>query len=592
MKFGLKIFAIICAAVLVSQPAFATIPDDSILDFYDQNGIYYYNPSGNNDSCNSSLTKLSGNNMTEKVWNFFIEQGFNDAQTAGILGNARAETEVEPTHATNDTFWGLFQWAYGRKETLFNKLRAAGLGQYLTQEYWPHGSWKRIPADDLDRLLSIELEHTMSEKDFNWQEEIKKQNTPEAAAEVFLTLYERAVNGESEIIYYAPFIGVKYQHANRRRQYAREYYDMYSGHGNVTPGNTVTSENGQDLTIIGDSITVGSTNAILEKFSDLSATDIYAVNGRHWNEGISEAKSRTLKKNVIFALGTNSPNLQEVDVLNAINAIGTDHNIVFVTNYSQKDPAMHDSNNAIFVSLAKNNSNIYLADWESAVSEKSSEYMSDHLHPNAEGQKLFANTLYTALNGGTDANGCSVSGEFAELVKAYAWPDYHKGPYTQRTTAYAEAVTRSLSEGRYVGGSVNNIPGIDCGGFVTILVQNSGIEPNYNDFQRNTTGQEEWVNSHHWTLLNASKNTPVDTSILQPGDVAFSTGHTFIYVGEIAGFNSVIASASYGAAHARAPMAGHEGLITNLGVYVRWYRNPAYSASNTLDYKTNLLNAR
>jgi hypothetical protein len=155
---------------------------------------------------------------------------------------------------------------------------------------------------------------------------------------------------------------------------------------------------------------------------------------------------------------------------------------------------------------------------------------------------------------------------------------------------YANAVSQSISEGRYVGGSINGVPGIDCGGFVTILVQNSGLEPNYNDTKGTTDVQEAWVKSHNWTLLNSSASVPVDTSILQAGDVAFSNGHTFIYVGEIPGFDSNIASASYGQSSARAPMAGLEDLHHGNGSVVRWYRNPQFTSGNGTNYKQNLQN--
>jgi hypothetical protein len=154
--------------------------------------------------------------------------------------------------------------------------------------------------------------------------------------------------------------------------------------------------------------------------------------------------------------------------------------------------------------------------------------------------------------------------------------------------AYADAVNQSISEGRYVGGSVAGVPGIDCGGFVTILVQNSGIAPDYNDSKGNTSTQEAWVRSHGWQLINDSVSSYVDTSLLQPGDVAFSSGHTFIYVGEIPGFNSVIASASYSYHGAgRAPMAGAEDLTFGNGAIVRWYRSTGFSASETPSFNNH-----
>ena len=47
-------------------------------------------------------------------------------KAAGILGNGMAETNLEPTRASNSTYWGLFQWSYGRKDALFEKFKEAG----------------------------------------------------------------------------------------------------------------------------------------------------------------------------------------------------------------------------------------------------------------------------------------------------------------------------------------------------------------------------------------------------------------------------------------------------------------------------------
>ena len=112
-------FLILIALVLV-KPTFAAIPDENILDFYNRNGIYYYNPVGNENECNTSSTTLVGNDLTEKMWNFFIQNGFNDAQTAGILGNGMAESGNQPTRASRSSYFGLFQWGGGRKDAKSN----------------------------------------------------------------------------------------------------------------------------------------------------------------------------------------------------------------------------------------------------------------------------------------------------------------------------------------------------------------------------------------------------------------------------------------------------------------------------------------
>lgn len=574
-------FLILIALTLV-KPAFAVIPDENILDFYNRNGIYYYNPVGNEDECNTSSTTLVGNDLTEKMWNFFIQNGFNDAQTAGILGNGMAESGNQPTRASNSSYFGLFQWGGGRKDALFAKFQKAGLLKYTSTEYWGVDAYKNIPEADLDKLLQIELEHTIEEKDLDWQNEIKKTNKPEVAAEIFLVLFERAVGGNSEVLYYAPYAGQLYQGTKARRDFATEFYEKYAGKGVSSTGSSGSvAQNGEKLTIIGDSITVGSQDALQKKFPKLSNSNINARISRPWSEGIQIAKTMPLQSTVVFALGTNSPGLTKAQIQEAITTIGTDKKIVFVTNYD--GTSAFDSNNRLFQELAKENSNIIIADWATTVSKEPNTYLySDHVHPNAAGAELFAETIWSAINSNTNDNGCSVNGEFQALVLGYAWPEYHPAPWHDRMPAYAEAVTQSISEGRYVGGSVAGVPGIDCGGFVTILVQNSGLEPNYNDGGGGTDTQEAWVKAHNWTLINANAGTRVDTSLLQPGDVAFSSGHTFIYVGEIEGFGSVIASASYSTHGAgRAPMAGKEDLQFGNGAIVRWYRNPDFHPAET-----------
>ena len=584
-----SIISILIAGILIAQPAFAATPDDDVLDMFNTNNIFYYNPNGSDDLCGSSATKLAGDTIEEKIWNFYIDQGFSDVQVAGILGNAKAETGVEPTRASNSSYWGLFQWYLGYVPKLVEQINNAGLGKYFDSEWWPAGKSKDIPADDLDQLLSIQLNYTIDHADFDWITEVKKQTTVEAAAEAFLAIFERAVGGNSPILYYEPYKGLLYQGTSARRDFAKEFYEQYSGKGTSASKNLSGTENGKNLTVFGDSITVASSSAILEKFPDLTQDDIYAKSGRRWDEAVQIAKSVSkIKDNVVFALGANSPNLKDSDIEDAINAVGKDKNIVFVTDYSTQ--INYDSNNELFFTYAKNNSNITVADWKEVVEGKTDIYFYDYIHPNAKGAKLFAETLYDAVNSNVNSKGCSVNGEFASLVKSYAWPEYHPAPFTNRMPAYASAVSQSISEGRYVGGSINGVPGIDCGGFVTIITQNSGLEPNYNDTKGATDTQEAWVKSHNWTLLNGSPNRQVDTSILQPGDVAFSNGHTFIYVGEIAGFDSKIASASYGQSSARAPMAGREDLLFGNGSIVRWYRNPKYSAKSSLNYSNNLQN--
>jgi hypothetical protein len=151
--------------------------------------------------------------------------------------------------------------------------------------------------------------------------------------------------------------------------------------------------------------------------------------------------------------------------------------------------------------------------------------------------------------------GSGTSGDLATLTKSYAWADYKAGR-TDQQPAYTEAVAKARRESRYVGGANGN----DCGGFVTTLVHDSGHDRNYNDKGGNTITQIAWL-KQNWQQISKT-----DAKDRKPGDVAINNDHTYIYVGEIAGFNSVIASASYSD---RAPMAGREGVVDDS---FTWYR--------------------
>lgn len=160
------------------------------------------------------------------------------------------------------------------------------------------------------------------------------------------------------------------------------------------------------------------------------------------------------------------------------------------------------------------------------------------------------------------------SGSLSYAVQQYAHPEWHNPNFTQMMPAYAEAVRKAQSEGRYVGGG--RYPGIDCGGFVTTLLVDSGFEPNYNSSQGNTVEQKKWLDAN-WTVVG--NGSAINAADLRPGDVAMRPGHTFVFVGQVDEFGSNIASASYGGTSNtpawRAPMAGKESLTDSR---VTWYR--------------------
>ncbi len=181
----------------------------------------------------------------------------------------------------------------------------------------------------------------------------------------------------------------------------------------------------------------------------------------------------------------------------------------------------------------------------------------------------------TSNSSGTNSCGTGTpasSGTIAAAIKLaidYSWPDHHSGTYLQMKPNYAAAVAAAKTNGEYIGGI--NYPGIDCGGFVTRVMRNSGADPNYNWGPKNaqqgpTSAQEAYMkaNPTKYKSLGAQSST----SGLQPGDIAINSVHTYMYVGNQSGFHGNSAASSL---DERAPMADTAYFVQN-GEAFQWYR--------------------
>ena len=155
-----------------------------------------------------------------------------------------------------------------------------------------------------------------------------------------------------------------------------------------------------------------------------------------------------------------------------------------------------------------------------------------------------------------DCSGGAANGDAITTAINYAWPTYHKPNYTKKKPEYEKAIAAAQKAGKYVGGG--QYPGVDCGGFVTRVMQDSGLDPKYGG-GGNTDNQLEYLQkAGNWTEIK-----PKSTADMKPGDVAIKTsggGHTYLYVGTVSGFEKQVASASYSPSNTawRAPMAGSE----------------------------------
>lgn len=191
--------------------------------------------------------------------------------------------------------------------------------------------------------------------------------------------------------------------------YDLNYIYYYDPDGEVcTPSSSPVS--GSDVFVIGDSITVGSESEIKSK---LSGVTIDAEVGRQFSTGLDILKkSESSKKVVVMALGTNG-NISRSDMEEAVKTVGN-NTLVLTTNYKLGSANAYDANNSLIKEISAKYSNVKVADWASAVSSSPSKYISstdkEGVHPTSEGQKLFAETIASAVGTGGSSSG-GISGD-------------------------------------------------------------------------------------------------------------------------------------------------------------------------------------
>lgn len=129
---------------------------------------------------------LSSEEVADKMHDFFAEKGYNDAQIAGIVGNAEVESGLEPSRGVPGGGFGLFQLMdCEQRREMLAAFDAHGVGKYATSAYWALDASDFDTAEDFDTFMTVMLDYTMDQDDPTWMSEIQTANDPETAAEVF-----------------------------------------------------------------------------------------------------------------------------------------------------------------------------------------------------------------------------------------------------------------------------------------------------------------------------------------------------------------------------------------------------------------------
>jgi cell wall-associated NlpC family hydrolase len=167
---------------------------------------------GNSSSDSSAAGQISGNGPEEQTWNYFASLGFTPAAIAGVMGNLKQESGINPNSVQGDfdgAGYGIAQWDN----------RKSGKGRWNQLENFAKGQGKS-PTDLGVQLAWLwqEMQARSSLKDY------PKMTDVTAATTLFEEKFEAAGK---------PLM-------SKRIQFAQEYYDKWA----KTPPSGVSSAKG------------------------------------------------------------------------------------------------------------------------------------------------------------------------------------------------------------------------------------------------------------------------------------------------------------------------------------------------------------
>ena len=153
---------------------------------------------------------------------------------------------------------------------------------------------------------------------------------------------------------------------------------------------------GDDVTVIGDSVTVGASPALEEL---LPGIVIDAQTSRHIATGpdlVADLKAQgQLRTYVVVSLNTNGAVVPD-DYAAIAAAAGDGHVLVIVNGYGDRS-WMPGGNEAAAEYVRTHPSTATLADWNAAIGAHTDMLTADGIHPETDGQQLYAQTVKDAI---------------------------------------------------------------------------------------------------------------------------------------------------------------------------------------------------
>ena len=325
-----------------------------------------------------------------------------------------------------------------------------------------------------------------------------------------------------------------------------------------------SASNGSDVTIIGDSITNGSRDKILEKLpgSDIYAEDCKTVGydfstpcggSTGLNKSgltlVQELKpDNKLRSKVVLLLGTNPGGFDKLT--QTLDEIGSDHQIFLMSLWTKNDD--YASANETIAKLVGERSNVNLIDWAGAIKNNPDTYLnSDGIHPNESGQNLLADLIKNAVG----TNSCVSVGEFTYYDQND--PRWKDAPYGSSTigpsgcapTSFAMAATK------YLGRSITPEETAKVAGDAGMYISGSGSSPEVIKTLASHYGMEyerlsaptvdetvELVNKYlkdGWGIIMSGKSTS------EEGGLPFTPRGHYVYIRELTSDGKWLVDDSY-----------------------------------------------
>lgn len=168
---------------------------------------------------------------------------------------------------------------------------------------------------------------------------------------------------------------------------------------NATDNGALSIPSGDEITIIGDSVTLAAVSALEEEFpgSIVDAEESRSI--RAVTDIVNNLKTKgELREYVVVGLATNAT-IRESDVKNLLAAVGPDRKIVMVTGYGPSaDGWIDEANTRISAMAADYPGQVRVADWAAIAAKRPELLAGDRVHPGPEASKRYAEEIARALD--------------------------------------------------------------------------------------------------------------------------------------------------------------------------------------------------